>query len=245
MDKQNAFSTHSSWNHYYKLCGVTTLLMMILFLFDVIIWSVFGPYPDSAEGWFNLLQQNRLLGLSLLSFPTLLGIILYYMTFLGLYNLLKKIEPAFASLALLLSFTGLTILIITNMAYPLVQLNDQYGSATSEAQKMLLITAGEIKIVTAVTGSKIGGFFAEGAAVIFSILMFKDPVFGKTAGWLGVIGHGLDFIRIIMTLTFLPENIGAILLMIGGLPQFIWLIIVGIKFIHLGQLKRAPATIVN
>ena len=210
MDKRSSVSTNSAWNSFYKISGVTTILMMIFFLFDVIIWIILGPYPDSSEAWFNLLQQNRLVGLSLLSFPTIFGIILYYLTFLCLYNILKRINIAFASLAMLLSFIGLTILIITNMAYSMVYLNDQYISATTEARKILLITAGETKIFTAVMGLNLGGFFAEGAAVIFSILMFKDNIFGKKAAYLGVIGHVLDFIRIIMALAFVSENIGAI-----------------------------------
>ena len=95
--------------------------------------------------------------------------------------------------------------------------------------------AGEIKIANIVTGANIGGFLAEGAAVIFSILMLRSNVYGKTIAYLGIVGHGLDFIRIIMNLTFIPENISAILLMIGGLPQFIWLILVGIKFLQLSR----------
>jgi hypothetical protein len=245
MDIQGNKTTTSEWNSFYKISSVSTILMMVFFLFDVIIWIALGPYPGSSEGWFSLIQENRLVGLSLLSFPTLFGVILYYLTFLGLYNILKQVHIAYATLAVLLSFVGLTILIVTNMAYSMVNLSDQYVIASTEARKILLLTAGETQISTALVGFNMGGFLVEGAAVIFSFLMLKSNVFGKKTAYLGIIGHGLDLIRIIMILSFLPEDIGAILLMIGGLPQFIWLVIVGIKFFHLGQGKSITSQIVQ
>lgn len=245
MDKQINKISASDWNSFYKLSSVATMLMMVFFLFDVIIWISLGPYPSSSEGWFSLLQENRLVGLSLLSFPTLLGIILYYLTFLSLYNILKQVNIAYAAFAVIIAFVGLTILLVTSMAYPMVYLNDQYMHATTEARKIFLITSGETKISTALIGCNMGGFFVEGAAVIFSLLMLKSKVFGKKTAYLGVFGHGLDFIRIIMILAFVPENIVAILLMIGGLPQFIWLVIVGIKFFHLGQGKSFTSQMVQ
>ena len=51
--------------------------------------------------------------------------------------------------------------------------------------------------------------------------MLRSNVFGKKTAYLGIVGHGLDLTRIIMIFAFLPEGIGAILLMIGGLPQLV------------------------
>ena len=207
---------------------------MMFFLFDIIIWIAFGPYPVNAEGWFTLLQSKKLIGLSLLSFPTLIGMILYYLTFIGLYSILKQANEAYAGLAAIFSFIGLAILICMNMAYPMTYLSNQYAAATTESQKILILAAGETKIVTANTSMNMGGLFVEIAAVIFSVLMLRSNVFGKITAYLGIIGHGLDLTRIVMILAFLPANLGAVLLMIGGLPQLIWLILVGRRFMQLG-----------
>ena len=231
INKISAFD----WNSFYKISSIATILIMLFFLFDIIVWIALGPYPSSSEGWFSLLQENKIVGLALLSFPTLFGMILYYLTFLSLYNILKQVNIAYATFAAILAFVGLSILLVTSMAYPMVYLNDQYMLATTGARRISLITAGETKISTALIGLNMGGFFVEGSAVIFSLLMLKSKVFGKMTAYLGVFGHGLDFIRIIMILAFVPENIAAILLMVGGLPQLVWLIIVGIKFFHLGR----------
>lgn len=47
------------WRGLYKISGITTVVMMICFLFDTICWVALRPYPSSAEGWFSLLQENR------------------------------------------------------------------------------------------------------------------------------------------------------------------------------------------
>jgi len=212
--------------------------MMLFFLIDVVCWIILGPYPENAEGWFALLQNNRLAGLLLLSFPTLFGMMLYYLTFLGLYNILKQVNKAYASLAALFAFAGLAILLVKNTSYSMVYLSIQHAAAATEHQKALLLTAGEINITTLNTGMNLGGFLVEGAAVLFSILMLRSDLFGKKTAYLGILGHGLDFIRIIMIMIFLPEAFASILLMIGGLPQLIWLILVGRQFLNLG--KRQP-----
>lgn len=236
--------TDSTWNSLYKISGVATVVMMLFFLFDIIAWIVLGPYPTSAEGWFTLLQDDRLVGFLLLSFPTLLGTMLYYLTFLGLYGTLKQVNKAYAALAALLAFVGLSILLVRNMAYPMVYLSDRYAAATTEAQEVLLLAAGEAQIATISTGVNMGGFLAEGAAVIFSVLMLRSSVYGKKVAYLGIVGHGLDLVRIIMVLAFLPGEIGSILLMMGGLPQLIWLILVGRRLFQLGKGKQGVSQVV-
>jgi hypothetical protein len=237
MNETNMEITNYTWKSLYKISGVATLVMMVFFLFDTIVWVALRPCPSNAEGWFTLLQDNRLVGFLLLSFPTFFGMILYYLTFFCLYSTLRQINKAYAALAALFAFVGLTILLVTNMAYPMVYLSNQNAAATTESQRVLLLAAGETKISTINAGVNIGGFLAEGAAVIFSILMLRSNVYGKKTAYLGIVGHGLDLSRIVMNLAFLPESIGAILLIIGGLPQFIWLILVGIRLYQLGQDK--------
>lgn len=209
--------------------------MLIFFFFDTICWVALGPYPDSAESWFSLLQENRIAGLLLLSFPTFFGTILYTLTFLSLHNLLKPVNAAFALLALTFAAVGLTILLATHMGYPIVNLFHRYAITTEEEQRNLFLAVAEARIVATATGANIGGLLAEGALVIFSFLMLRSDVFSRGTAYLGIFGHGLDLIRIFMNLVFLPEEIGAILLVIGGLPQFIWLILISRKYFRISN----------
>jgi hypothetical protein len=59
---------------------------------------------------------------------------------------------------------------------------------------------------------------------------------------MGIIGHGLDFTRIVINLIFIPltslpliSTIGFILLAIGGPLQLVWYALVGRKLLQLGH----------
>lgn len=229
-------TTDFHWRSFYKISGITTVVMMIFFFVDTLCWVALGPYPGSSKGWFSLLQEDQSAGLLLLSFPTFLGTILYYPTFLSLYNLLKPVNAAHAALALTFAAVGLAILLATNMGYPLVSLFNQYASTTESEQRIVLLAAAEARMVATTTGANIGGMLAEGALVIFSFLMLSSDVFSRGVASLGIFGHGLDLIRILMNLALLPEGIGAVLLVIGGLPQLIWLILISKKFFQVSDL---------
>jgi hypothetical protein len=235
VNEPDVGSPASSWNGLYKIAGVATLVMVGLFLFDLIAWIAVGPNPSTAEGWFTLLQNDRPRGLLLLSIPTLFGMMLYLVTFLALYETLRAVNHAYAALAALAAFVGLAIALVTHMAYPMVHLSGQYAHAATAAQRTLYLAAGEARIATTVTGANLGGFLVEGAALVFSLLMLRSTAFGKVAACLGILGHGLDLARTAMNLASVPENISAVLLMVGGLPQVVWLVLVGWGLFQLGQ----------
>jgi hypothetical protein len=107
-----------------------------------------------------------------------------------------------------------------------------------EAQCSPLTAAINTRLISSAMGINPGGFFSEGALVLFSILMLRSGVFSRGMAILGIAGHGLDFIRFAMSLILIPENASAILLMIGGLPQLILLILVGVKLIRIGKDKN-------
>ena len=236
MQSADQAISEPGWKPLYRIGGFATLIMMVFFLADTAIFFLLGPYPDSAQGWFDLLQDNRPVGLLLLSIQTFFGAMLYYLTFLCLYSLFRKSHAGFAALAALFAFVGLTILIMIHPAHAILQLSNQYAAAAAEeTRRATLVSAAQMKMAEASAGLNRGGFLLEGAAVIFSILMLRGRLFSKTTAWLGIAGNGFDFVRTALNLAFVPEKITAVLLMIGGLPQFIWLILVGLKLIHWGR----------
>jgi len=231
-------NSNTKWGLFYSISGITTILLMVLFLFDVICWIIIGSYPNSAQSWYELISEKRSIGLLLLSFPTLFGTILYLPTLVSLNNILKKVNVSLSSLAAIIAIVGITLIILSHPGYSLLLLSNQYAVAEIEAQKTSLIIAGDTIIINSSSWRMIGGFLAEGAFLVFSILMLKSKIFSKWLGILGIIGHGLDFIRIGMLLILIPESKGAILLIIGGLPQLLWLIFVGIKFVQISKTQE-------
>jgi hypothetical protein len=229
----------------YTLIGITTLVMMAVFLFDTLVWAVIGPYPANAREWFSLLGSDRAKGVLLLSIPTFFGMIFYYATFLALHRTIRPANRLLADLAALLVFAGLTILVVTSMAYPILNLGNSYAEAASESERALLIALGETRLHSAAHGLQFGGLFVETGATIFSVLMLRSAVYGNVTAYLGIVGHGLDLARVLASLLFLPEQIGTILLSIGGLPQLLWLILIAIRFLRFGRDAGAATPLVS
>jgi len=174
MEEMNTDHTQSQWKTFYKISGTTTILMMLFFLFDTIAWMLLGPYPNSGQAWFTILQENRLVGIILLAFPTYFGMMLYYLTFLSLYNLLKKINIAVVTLATLMGFLGLTIILVTYSGFTVLSLSNQYFETTQDVQQASQIISAETSMALFSSGMMKGGFFAEGALVIFWLVVYPN-----------------------------------------------------------------------
>jgi hypothetical protein len=243
MEVMNTDHTQIHWKRFYKISGITTIVIMLFFLFDTAAWVLLGPYPNSGHAWFMLLQEKKLIGIILLAFPTYFGMMLYYLTVLSLYNLLKEINIVVVTLATLIAFIGLTIILVTYSGFTVLSLSDQYYETTQAAQQTSQIISAETSMALFSSGMMKGGFLAEGALVIFSMVMLKSDYFGKWIAYLGILGHGLDFLRICMNLAFIPEEVGAVLLVIGGLPQLLWISLVGIKIFQMGGTQNISASI--
>jgi hypothetical protein len=231
-------STDRHWKGLYTVGGTATLLAMAFFLFDVIGWIILKPYPASGAAWLDLLRNNRLAGILLLSFPTFFGAILYLVTYLCLGNILRRVNAVVALLATLLAVLGSAILLLSHSAIPVLVLGAQYDAAAGETQRAALLSALDARLLSGAAGISLSGFFSEGALLVFSILMLRSGVFAKWIAVLGLLGHGLDFLRIVLNFASVPDSATAILLMIGGLPQLVWLIAVGIRLIQLGMKKE-------
>lgn len=243
MEEMNTNHNQSQWKTFYKISGITTIMMMLFFLFDTIVWMLLGPYPNSGQAWFTLLQEKKLIGIFLLSFPTYFGMMLYYLTFISLYNLLKKINTVAVTFATLMAFIGIMIILVTYSGFTILSLSNQYFKTTQIVQQASQIISAETSMALFSSGMMKGGFFAEGALVIFSMIMLKSNYFGKLIAFLGILGHGLDFLRICMNLAFIPEEVGAVLLVIGGLPQLLWVSLVGIKIFQMGRKQDISGSI--
>ena len=69
MGTSNTNAIDSPWKGLYRVGGAAALLAGVVFRRNLgVEVSLFGPQaPASVAGWFALLQENRLLGLTLLS----------------------------------------------------------------------------------------------------------------------------------------------------------------------------------
>jgi hypothetical protein len=222
--------------------GVAALLLIVYSLFTMVQLVVLGGQPASAEEAFRLLQSDRLVGLLRLDLPTILALPLYYLLFLGLFAALRREDPTPTTISALFAFTGVTLVLATPMALSMLPLSDKYAAATSAEVRQQLLAAGETILATDMwhgTGAFVGGLLVQTAAVLISVVMLRTRVFSRTTGYAGVVTHGLDLVHVAAS-PFAPAA-GALLMFVAGPLYLVWLPLVGLRLIRLGNAKPRPA----
>ena len=243
MSEYSTETKDVGWKSMFRIGGISALLVTAFFLIDMIVLVAFMPYPETANGWFVLLQNKRIVGLLSLDVFVLAGFPLCYPIFFALYGALKQVNKTSLAFATMLAFAGLAIVISTDKTYSMISLSNQFATATTDAQKSLLLAAGEaVLAISSGTSANIASFFLEGAALIISLFMLRSRIFGRFTSYMGIIGHGLDLTRIVINLIFVPiislpfvSTIGFILLAIGGPLQLIWYALIGRRLLQLGR----------
>ena len=74
-----------NWNALYKIGGVSTCIFIVYSLVTMIIVFGIGGRPETALETFELLQENKLIGLLRLDVLTLIIIPFYYPIFLSIF----------------------------------------------------------------------------------------------------------------------------------------------------------------
>jgi hypothetical protein len=206
--------------------------------FGIIDW---GPTPVSAEEWFKLLQDNVLLGLTLLDFFDIINYCLVGLIFLSLYYTLKHTNEYYMTIALLSGFIGIAVYFASNQAFSLLSLSIQHAAADA-SQKAIIVTTGEALLAThnpgtiyQGTGIYISHFLVSLAGLIMALVMLQSTIFSKPTAYAGIIANGFVmgyFILLIIApeLTFLPYLIASPALMV-------YYVLVSRKFYELNSEK--------
>lgn len=162
MNEQNTEAKDLEWKRFFRLGGISALIVTAFFLIDMVILMALSPYPATASGWFELLQKNRPVGLLSLDIFVLAGFPLCYPLFFALYGVLKQTSHVYLAFATVLAFTGLAIVIATDKTYALISLSNQYATAATEGQRSLLLTAGEtVLAASSGTGPNVASLFLK------------------------------------------------------------------------------------
>jgi hypothetical protein len=228
--------TGSSLSGLCRTGGVAAWLLAVYSLATMVQLLVLGGQPATATEAFNLLHENKVIGLLRLDLPTVLAVPLYYLVFLGLFAALRREDLANTTLATALAFAGVTLVLATPMGLSMLPLSDKYAAATSEETRSQLRAAGEAILATDMwhgTGAFVGGILLQSGAVLVSVVMLRTGVFSRTTAIVGILMHGLDLLHIVLG-PFVPRA-GFLLMAIAGPLYLIWLPLVGRRLLQLGR----------
>lgn len=236
-------NTKKQWKSIYTLGAVSTIIVLIGIVIDMVIGTVTGGnlsfLPQTAIERFGQFQDNWLLGLYNLDFLNTINQIILIPTYFALYAVHQKVKSAYATLALIIFLVGTTIFVTNNTALPMLDLSNKYAAATTESQKTLLAAAGEAMLARGAHGSP-GVFFGfilpNIAGVIMSFAMLKGRIFSKANSYAGIAGSALILFYIVLV-TFTPgvKNMATLFAMPGGILLMAWMVMFTIRLFQLGR----------
>jgi hypothetical protein len=237
---RDAGAVEPAWRGFCRTGGVAAFLMLASATVTMVVVVTLGGEPTTPNEYFTLLADNRLVGLLRMDLASIATILLYYFVFFGLYAALRRTDGPQATFATALAFVGATLWFASQSALSMVHLSDRFAAATTEAERGQIVAAAEAILASDVwhtTGTLVGGMLLFGGAIMISIAMLRSPLFGKVAGWAGIVANGLDLLHVLVNLV-LPGSPGDILMAVAGPAYLVWFILLGYRLLQLG---RSPA----
>jgi hypothetical protein len=215
---------------------VACFLLLAYSLITMVQLVLLGGQPQTAAEAFKLLQANKITGLMRLDLPTVAAMPLYYLLFLGLSAALWRVDAAMVVVSASLAFAGVTLLIATPTALPMLTLAEKHAAASTAAMRMQLEAAGEAVLATNIwrgTGALAGSILLQSSAVLICAVMLRGGIFGKTTAYLGLLTHGLDLAHIFAGFFFPAAS--TILMAIAGPFYPVWFVLTGRRLFQLAR----------
>jgi hypothetical protein len=212
-------------------------------LFEIIITFLPGGYTtaETVVDWFTLLENNWFLGLRNLGLLNIVMNALGIPALFALYIAHRHVNHTFAALAVIMSFIGVAVFYATNRAFPMLDLSVQYAATTTEAERTMLVAAGQAMLSVGQShtpGTFLAFFLSEIGGIALSIVMLRGKVFNQAAAYAGIVGFGLLSVFEILS-SFVPSSHDVILILAmgGGLASMAWYILIARGLFQLGQGK--------
>jgi hypothetical protein len=226
----------SDWQKLCRLGGVITFVQLGCLLISIVILTIVGGEPTTAQAYFTALQENRLTGLLRLDFPTLVMIALFPFVAMALFAAFRKSRPAYGLLAMVTIIIGILLALANHSALSMIHLADLHATASTAAEQQQYLAAGEAVIAVDMwhtTAGFLAGVFMQGGFVFISFVMLHNPAFSKGTAYTGMLANGLDFIHLFVGLFF--PAFATTLLSIGGVFYLFWFPLLGRDLIRMGR----------
>jgi hypothetical protein len=237
LDNVYASETASTdWQKLLRLGGAILFVQLACLLISMVVLTIVGAEPTTAQDYFTALQENRLIGLLRLDFPTLIMIALFPIVAMALFAAFRRSRPAYGLLAMVAIIIGVLLALANHSALSVLHLADRYAATTTAAEQAQFLAAGEAVIATDMwhtTAGFFAGVFMQGGFAFISYVMLQSKSFGKWTAYTGTLANGLDFVHLFVA--FFAPTLATILISIGGVFYLLWFPLLGRDLIRLGR----------
>jgi hypothetical protein len=230
MSTSSVQEAASRWSWLYKIGGAAALFSVAIIPIQLIIFIVWGQ-PETAVGWFNLFQDNKLAGLLAFELLFVANSVVGIATALALYVALRRVNESLIAIATVLAVVEAVAFIVARPALEMLYLSNHYAAATTDAQRTMILAAGEAMLATFHgTAFHVGINLFSIYYLIVSLVMLQSNIFGRVTAFTGVVAAILNWGL------YVPGGIGLFLFTLSVIPFLaIWLILVARKLFQLGR----------
>lgn len=233
MHDINERTLPSRWNELYKTGGAAALALVALSLLQLVAFMISPPpYEGGALEWFALFQESWLKGLLAFELLMVIYVLVSIPLTLALYFSLRQTSPSIMILYLVFSLVGVVAFIAARPAFEMLSLSNRYAAAATEAQRSILLAAGEA-MLAAFDGTtfQVSYYLGSLSGVLVSIAMLKSRLFSKGTAILRLLSSAFDF-------GILVPAVGIYISIFSVLFLLVWDILVARRLFQLGRGER-------
>ena len=222
-------STDPRWSWLYRIGSIVALVTVAFIPLQAIVFIAWPP-PATAVDYFALFQRNTFLGLLDLDLLLLIETVMLVPLSLAFYVALRQTSKSWTAIALALGLLGTASYVASNTVFNMLFLSGRFAVATTEAQRVTLLAAGEAMLST-YNGTAFHVAYVLGgiAPLIIALVMLRSRVFGRGTAWMGILANVLAFGL------YVPV-VGIYLALLSVLPFLaVWYILVARRLWQLGR----------
>lgn len=195
MKSMSTDTENPQWTWLYKIGGAAAFSMVLLILIQIVIFMVAAPpFEGSVLEWFNLFQRNSILGLVAFELLMVVYVLLSIPMALALFIAVRDDHPSLAVIYLAFSMIGSMAFIAARPAFEMLAISQQYAAATSEAQRTVLLAAGESMLaIFNGTAFQVSYYLGSLNGLIISVILLKSKHFSKSTAYVRIASSVFDF----------------------------------------------------
>ena len=221
-------TTTSGWRSIYRIGAIAAVAVLALVPVQAAVFIVWPP-PTTVGGFFSLFEQNAIVGLLALDLLLMASWILSALMFVALYAALRRRREAVVTVALIAELVALAVYFASNTAFSMLTLSQQYAAATTDADRTLLLAAGQAMLALYTgTAFNVSYLLSGVAALLMAGAMLRSGIFGTVTAYIGIAYAVLQVV---------PPTAGAagmIVSLLSLAPMVIWIALIARMLFRLG-----------
>lgn len=177
----------SRWDTLYRIGAVCAVISILVFIVQIIVFLRWPP-PNDVLGLFRLLREHEFIGLLSLDLLIVVDELFAIPIFLALYVALREVDASLMLIATALVMLSVVGFVVSRPPFEMLRLSQQYGTATTDAQRASLQAAGEAMLaVYSGTSAQTAYVIGSLAMVMVGVAMLRSAAFGRVAGSIGIV----------------------------------------------------------